>query len=86
MPPPAAVPYSDEMHAADVALFREQIGALRVQTVAHEEKDTAQFTEMRNRLTRIELALATALGGMLILGWLIDKSANNILHLLSNVK
>ena len=34
------------------------------------------------RLTRIEMALATALGGMIVLGWLINHAASNILALL----
>lgn len=36
-----------------------------------------------SRLKRIELAMATALGGMIILGWLINHAASNILALLS---
>ena len=82
--------YADSMHAADVARFTEQIGSmkesvssLKVELSAHDEKDTQLFAGTNNRLTRIELALATALGGMIVLGWFINNKAQAILDLLS---
>lgn len=35
------------------------------------------------RLKRIELAIATTLGGLLVIGWLINHAATNILQLLA---
>ncbi len=90
MTPP--VPRADtlDMDSAHVAMFKErmvamkdQMAAMKVQFAAHDQKDTEQNDKVNNRLSRIELALATALGGMTVLGWFVDKKAQAILDLLS---
>lgn len=83
MTPPPEDAYADSMHAADVATFREQISTLQRDITAHDEKDNEQFKEVKSRLTRIEMALATALGGMIVLGWFINNKAQSILDLLA---
>ena len=81
MPPPSRHD-TEDMHSADVATFRSEISHLQTTFDDHDEKDNTQFNEMRTRLSRIEIALATVMGGLAVLGWLINQSANNILHLL----
>jgi len=48
-----------------------------------EERLALQMAARDSRLNRIELALATALGGLAVIAWLINHAADSILKLLS---
>ena len=48
-----------------------------------EERLSTKMESRDDRLSRIELALATALGGMIVIAWLINHAANNIINLLA---
>ncbi len=39
--------------------------------------------ENNRRLSRIEIAMATALGGLLVIAWMLNHAASSILRLLS---
>ena len=66
---------------------------LRIQMKAGFEQDNLTDREMEDRLAhqvkgqdkrlkRIELALATGLGCLIVIGWLVNHAADNILRLL----
>lgn len=48
-----------------------------------EERLAVQMASRDDRLWRIEIAIATALGGLIVIAWLINHAANNILMLLA---
>jgi anti-sigma regulatory factor (Ser/Thr protein kinase) len=48
-----------------------------------EDRISIVIADKDARLKRIELALATALGGLVVIGWLINHAAQSILGLLA---
>jgi len=48
-----------------------------------EQRLAAQMAVRDARLNRIELALATALGGLIVIAWLINHAADSIMKLLA---
>ena len=71
------------MSETEVAVLGERLESLKQNFEAHEERDTERLAGIYKRLLRIELALATSLGGLIVIGWLINQSMDNILKLLS---
>ena len=48
-----------------------------------EERIAAQLAARDSRLSRMELAMATALGGLIVIAWLINHAADSIMRLLA---
>ncbi len=48
-----------------------------------EDRIASMIGEKEKRLSRIEIALATSLGGLAVIAWLVNHAADNILKLLT---
>ena len=77
---------NEEMHAAEVAGFQRDIAYLQKTFDAHEMKDLERQRDIAQRLLRLELAIATALGGLVVLGWLANRLADNIIGMISKIQ
>lgn len=66
-----------------VAMLTQKVIDLKEDFDKHDNNHVVQDSRTNKRLTRIELALATALGGIIVIGWLINHAADKVLLLLA---
>lgn len=74
-----------EMTPADiakVATLESEVASLKGWKLEHDR----QCRGTNKRLTRIELAMATALGGMIVLGWFVNRLADNIISMIARIQ
>lgn len=67
---------------SSVAVLKQQVKSLEGWKKAHD----VQCNLTNKRLSRIELAMATALGGMIILGWFVNRVADRVIAMISNIQ
>lgn len=64
------------------AQMKEGFAEDEVKNGKMDDRIAVSIAAHNSRLTRIEMALATALGGLIVIGWLINHAASSILSLL----